>query len=280
MNNEYSEKLDKCRAQIDKIDDEILNLLKKRIEIVKDVKEIKSQNGEGFFVKSAREADMIKILMAKSGADLPKSAIASIWRKIITSSNILEQPLKIALHNQNHIADYKYILREYYADFVPIISHDSAQNVMMEIEKNQAQIAAFFLPKNDEDACGNWWINLASGNNDAKIFAKLPLLNDENSPNLVVLAKKMPEKSQKDITLLCVETSSEVSKSQLIAVMKECSIGGNIIKSSRMKSVENALFYLIEAHGYYDDKSAEIMAFSKSKIRPFVKILGCYPDFS
>ncbi|HLD77244.1 MAG TPA: chorismate mutase, partial [Rickettsiales bacterium] len=137
MNSEYSQKLGELREEIDKIDDKILKLLQKRLEIVKSVQEVKSKNGEEFFIKSAREADMIKNLLTKTKI-MPKSAIIDIWRKIITSANCLEQPLQIALHNPNHITDFKYILRQYYADFVPIINQNNIADVIFDIEKNKS----------------------------------------------------------------------------------------------------------------------------------------------
>ncbi len=217
-NQEYINKLEKCRNNIDSIDDKILQLLQDRIAQVEEVRKIKLENGEKFFIKSAREADMIKNLLEKAEEKLSKSALVSIWRKIITSSNILEQPIKIALHNPLKITDFKYILREYYADFVPIINHENISDVVLDIQKNNAQIAVFTLPKNDSDICDNWWINLANNKDGLKVFARLPFLKSDEY-NLVVLAKKEQEKSSSDISLLCVEANKNTSKSQIIADM-------------------------------------------------------------
>lgn len=279
QNKKYLEELLGCRKKIDKIDEEILALLQKRMEIVNEVRKIKSQNGEEFFIKSAREADMIKALVSKYDGVLPKSTIIGIWRKIIVSANVMEQPLKIALHNPEKIVDYNYLLREYYADFVPIISHDSVANTSLDIEKKIAQIAAFALPKSDNDnSCENWWINLANNQNGIKVFAKIPFLSCEDAPSLALLAIKKQEKSSADNSLFCIEIATTISKSQILAAMKEVGITAKILKTAQLKAVNDISFHLIEAEGFYDEKSDEITSLAKHKIHPFVKVLGVYPQ--
>ncbi len=278
QNKKYLEELLGCRNKIDKIDEEILTLLQKRMQIVGEVREIKSQNGEDFFIKSAREADMIKALVSRYDGVLPKSTIIGIWRKIIVSANMMEQPLKIALHNPRKIADYNYILREYYADFVPIVNHDSVANTALDIEKKTAQIAAFALPKSDNDnSCENWWINLANNKSGIKVFAKIPFVSLEDAPNLALLAIKEQERSSADNSLFCIEVSTTISKSQLLAVLKEIGIDAKILKTTQLKAVNDLSFHLVEADGFYDEKSDEVLTLAKHKIRPFVKVLGVYP---
>ena len=63
---------------------------------------------------------MIKDLLKKSGNILPKTTIISIWRKIITTANMHEQPLVIAIHNPKNSPDYNYLVREYYNELVPL----------------------------------------------------------------------------------------------------------------------------------------------------------------
>jgi chorismate mutase len=54
--------LEDFRSKIDVIDNKIINLLKSRMAIVARVAEFKKSNNYKFFIRSAREADMIKDL--------------------------------------------------------------------------------------------------------------------------------------------------------------------------------------------------------------------------
>ncbi|MSP33873.1 MAG: hypothetical protein EXR06_03095 [Rickettsiales bacterium] len=290
QNKNSQTSLSQCRREIDTLDSKILALFEERMKIVAKVRKIKQENGELFFIKSAREADMIKDLIAKADPILPKSMIINIWRKIITSSNMLEQTLCIAIHNPNKLSDYTYLVREYYSDFVPLITHDSVNNVVLEIEKNNAQIAIFNLPRlgsenNIDDIGEDWWINLANNKAGLRVFAKIPFMQYSNPDKqsgkaieLVAMAIKKPEKSQEDCSLFCIEVSNTVSKSQLLAAMSNNKIEGKILKSTRLKQVDDILFFLVEAQGYFDENSEEIKKLSKSKINPFIKILGVYPS--
>lgn len=271
------------RQEIDAIDNQIIDLLGKRMQVINRVGELKKSNNEKFFIRSNREADMIKDLIKKSNSDFPKSAIVSIWRKIIASANMREQSLNIALHNPKNVSDYSYLLREYYYDAVPINSHDSTSNVVAELEKGSAQIGVFELPKaNDDheksDMSDNWWIGLANNRSGIKIFAKIPFVESDNHNqiNLVALAIKPAEKSQEDNSLLYVEAKKEVSRSQILAAFVEQELKATILKSVKLPQVDDVIFYLVELEGFHSEEDAVIKNLVKSKHRPYVRVLGTY----
>jgi hypothetical protein len=216
---------------------------------------------------------MIKALVAKADPKIPKSTIVNIWRKIITSANCLEQTLKIAIHNPNKIIDYSYLVREYYGDFVPLTFHDSVNNVVLALEKDEAQIGIFALPKSVENKTENWWINLANNRSGIKVFAKIPFIG-ESSYNLVAVAKKESEKSEDDKTLLSVEIDKKITKYQIDDALKATKLKFKILQSANIDQINNISFYLVEIDGFFDEKSAEIIKFSNSEIKPFVKVLG------
>jgi chorismate mutase len=280
---ELQKTLNLFRQDIDQIDHQIIALLEERMEIISQVGELKKSNKEKFFIRSSREADMIKSLLNKSSSKFPKSTIANIWRKIITAANMHEQPFSIALHNPKNISDYAYLVREYYNDEISIISCDSANNVVSEIEKDIAQIGVFALPKNDSDEGGeHWWVNLANNQKGIKIFAKIPFvkfLDDEKNHHdteLVAVGIKTPEKSNQDNTLLCVELKSEISKQNLLMTLKDCGAEAKILKTAQLTGVKGIKFYLVEIAGFFVEGDAVVEFIKNSDIKPYVKALGHY----
>lgn len=284
--------LNALRSDIDQIDDQIISLLGKRMEIIKKVGDLKKSNNEKFFIRSSREADMIKALIKKSDSAFSKATIANIWRKIITTANVEEQGLKVAIHNPKNISDYNYLVREYYNDAVPISTHDSVTGVIVELEKNEAQIGIFDISEQfstidqeehdrKSDMNENWWISLANNRSGLKIFAKIPFVEyvdkQEADPiSLVAVAIKESEKSAEDNTLLCVELSSEVSRSQFLSAFKEQGLNAKILKVVKIHQVEKIVFYLVELSGFYVESDEVIKNFTKSKIKSYVKVLGSY----
>ena len=61
--NQQNKTLALFREQIDEIDLKILNLLKDRMVVIKNVGDLKKSYNEKFYIRSNREADMIKNLV-------------------------------------------------------------------------------------------------------------------------------------------------------------------------------------------------------------------------
>ena len=284
--NQQNKKLALFREQIDEIDLKILNLLKDRMAVIKDVGELKKSYNEKFYIRSNREADMIKNLVNLAEDKFPKSSIINIWRKIITTANMNEQALRIAIHNPRNITDYTYLVREYYNNDVPIINYDSANSVVAELENQQAQIGIFALPDSiddfdkKEDTKENWWISLANNRIGLKIFAKIPFVEfaqkdkNFNSIQLVAVAIKEAEKSISDNTLITIETSKEIGKSAILTAFKEVGLEGKILKSTQVMQFDGIKFHLIEIEGFHLENDAVFKKLSQSKIKPFIKVLG------
>ena len=180
------------RKGIDAIDKQLISLLKQRMKVVKKVGALKKKNGEKFFIRSAREADMIKNLLKKSGKNLPKSLVVNLWRKLITAANMYEQPLRIASSNSKQ----ENLLREYYDSEVPITYFKKAKDVIFALENGEALIGIFALPPYHEE---EWWKILPE---HLRVFAHIPFA-EKSEIKLVAIAAKEPEKSKDDITLVC-----------------------------------------------------------------------------
>jgi len=90
--------LQECRDAIDSIDDKVLELLNKRMEVVHRVGEIKNSSG-GAIYRPEREKDIIdrltQISLESNGA-LKKSAIEAIFLEIFAVARNLELPERIA----------------------------------------------------------------------------------------------------------------------------------------------------------------------------------------
>ena len=87
--------LEKLRKKIDEIDNEILELLNKRADIVLDVAHIK-RNENAKFYSPERERQIFERLTALNKGPFPNEALKVIFREIISASLSLEEPLKVA----------------------------------------------------------------------------------------------------------------------------------------------------------------------------------------
>lgn len=266
------------RAEIDKIDDQIIKLLQDRMKIVAQVTSLKKANNDKFFIKSAREVDMIKDLIKKTDSIFPPAVIANMWRKIITTANMHEQPIRVIIHNPKDLCDYKYLVREYYSEIVPVIELDSSNSVVVELEKNPAQIAVFAIPSEHTKDDDNWWIKLAGNKIGLQIFAKTPLIKCENTIELFLAAIKPAEKSQSDSSLLVVEVDEKFSKNDFLSALKNANLSAKILKTVNDKQFAKISFYLVEVDGFYIEEDVEIQKLKKDKIAPFVRVIGHFAN--
>ena len=88
-------KLQGLRRRIDSLDDQILELLNRRAEVVVEVGKAKDQSQGAYYVPS-REKAIFERLISKNTGPFPNEGIRRVFREIISASLSLEQPLKVA----------------------------------------------------------------------------------------------------------------------------------------------------------------------------------------
>lgn len=286
--NQHNKNLQILRDEIDAIDKQIIELIKSRMSIIPRVSELKKNNNEKFYIKSAREADMIKNLVSKVEGNYLKQAVASIWRKIICVANMEEQVLKIGIHNPRSIIDYEYLVKDHFLVQANINNFDSATNLITEMQNGSINIGVFLLPNENDDFDKkdsfqeNWWINMANNQIGLKIYSKIPFVEFYSNKkmsniSLVATAIKSPEQSIQDSTVICLEANSQFSKSQIISLFKDNNFNPKILKSVKIQQLLGMVFYLIELDGFYLEDNLILKKLSQSNIKPFIKVLGHFP---
>lgn len=185
--------LENFRKEIDTIDEQLISLLKQRMKVVKKVGALKKKNDEKFFIRSARESDMIKNLIKKAGKNLPESLVVNVWRKLITAANMCEQPLTLAATNPEH----ETLIREFYSSDVPLKFFKKNSEVISALKSGKALIGIFAL-SDAKDWCEKLPENFY-------IFARIPF-SGKSKIKLVAVAEKKPEKSKDDVTLVLTKS--------------------------------------------------------------------------
>ncbi|MDQ6963136.1 MAG: prephenate dehydratase [Mariprofundaceae bacterium] len=93
----HKKKLQDLRTNIDDIDNQILELIEKRVSFAHEVGHVKEDQGyDGPFYVPSREASIIRRLHSRSQNVLPQAALHGIFREIIGACLALEKNLSIA----------------------------------------------------------------------------------------------------------------------------------------------------------------------------------------
>ena len=90
-----AEGMDKLRGAIDAIDRRMLELISERAQLALEVGELKKREGSPVY-RPEREAAVIAGLQAENPGPLPATAVAAIWREVMSACRGLERRMKVA----------------------------------------------------------------------------------------------------------------------------------------------------------------------------------------
>jgi chorismate mutase/prephenate dehydratase len=140
--------LEKLRKEIDEIDNEILNLLNKRANVVIEIAHIK-RNEKAKFYSPEREREILERLVALNRGPFPDDTLKVIYREILSASLSIEKPLKVAclgpLATFTHLAALRHFGSS--ATFVPV---ESIKGVFDAVEADKTEYGVVPIENSNE----------------------------------------------------------------------------------------------------------------------------------
>ncbi len=88
-------RLSDIRGEIDRIDQQLLQLFNQRAALSKEVGHIKA-DVPGIIFKPVREREVLDNLAARNPGPLPEEHLRAIWREILSSSRAMQRPQSVA----------------------------------------------------------------------------------------------------------------------------------------------------------------------------------------
>ena len=164
--------LDECRIAIDTIDNEMLTLLNKRMQVVERVGEIKQDTG-GAIYRPEREKAIIERLSKLNGEQkglLNKSAIEAIFLEIFAVARNLELPEKIAYLGPEGTFTHQ-AAESRFGAMSNYLSLNSIESVFKELEAKRAKFGVVPI-ENSRDGVVGETLDLLS-KSSVKIVAEL-----------------------------------------------------------------------------------------------------------
>ncbi|MBQ4875357.1 MAG: chorismate mutase [Rickettsiaceae bacterium H1] len=219
------------RVKIDKIDLEICDLLKARMEIMHKVRVVKEKYvKQGSTIRPSRAVEVIYNACLNLFPLYPKQVVINIWRNFISISEYNEQKFSIIALNR----ECYWLGREFFGNFIENKIESNAEKLIAYLGKNDTHFG--FVPFPDKNQNDKWWIYLINSN--IKVFAVAPLFKgDEKS--VLVLGNVLLEPSKgEDFTLIATELLEKIEQDyQVIDTHK----------------VEEKNVYLVRLAGFYSD---------------------------
>ena len=177
--------IDKLRKQIDKIDFQILDLLKRRSKIAEKIgKEKKSSN----LFRPERQANILRNILKKNGNNLNPSYILSFWRSIFLSQIGVQGGIKLLLSN-NITNSYIKTIYDYFSHDIEIITMNNTSKALEKVYNGKNVLTILPYPSYNKGT--QWWTNKRL----KKLYgiAALPFfLRKKKSPSLIIVSKYKP----------------------------------------------------------------------------------------
>jgi chorismate mutase len=221
--------IDTLRSQIDSIDDEIINLLKNRVKIVKQVGELKRENSASqSFIRAGREASMLRQLIKKADGIFPPAAIATMWRMVISASLSVEQEVVIHSFAGSDNSCF-WLAREYFGTFQAVQLEKNVEELIEKVSANPAAVGVLPLLDNSKNP---WWVRPQNETNNIYVFARIPFIAENQSlvPPVLAIANTSPETTGEDISLFSI--TSNIRKENIAEAFKSHSLEARILSSS------------------------------------------------
>jgi chorismate mutase/prephenate dehydratase len=198
------------RAEIDRIDDRIADLLVERLGVVREIGRVKGDLAAGrLALRLAREAQMMRRLLARTAGRFPAVGVLRIWREIIANSTQIEVPFGCVVDARGGVLLHD-LARDQVGSATPIETVEDARAALARLGADGPLLAVLAPPDRDD-----WWPDALV--EPLRVVARLPLTESDGPPMGFVAARLEPEPSGDDRTLLVGEGAARPPAARALA---------------------------------------------------------------
>jgi chorismate mutase len=165
------------RQEIDRIDEQMHQLLMQRGDIIDRLIKVKKTQEVGSAFRPAREADMMRRLVERHRGILPLTTVESIWRVIVSSFTYVQAPFSVHADVSAGESAMRDSARFHFGFIVPYVAHFSAQAAVEAVANSKGDLALVSAISGHTP----WWITLEPVT-APKIIARLPFLERADHP--------------------------------------------------------------------------------------------------
>lgn len=273
------DELGRLRAEIDRIDDAVVDLLLERVAVVRRIAEVKA-SAPGIALRPAREAAILRRLAARAAPAIPAAAITRMWRELLAATTRLQTPYSVAVLADPATPGVLGLARDHFGSSTPLLPVETAQHGFRMVAAGEA--ALLVLPAPVDGGFG--WRKVAATLIDSplSIVGRLPFCpaeTDDMAAGALVIGALAEEPAEASLTMLAVETDPLLSRARLRDLVE---VGGIELVTlvSLMDHQPESAFHLLEVKGTDEAALSGLRhAFGPLRDRLLrLDVLGSYPQ--
>ena len=272
--------LNQLRQGIDDIDDQVHDLLMRRITLVDQVRAAKSGAPGGFF-RPAREAEILRRLVARNRGPLPKPVLVRIWREIMSAMLGLQGRFSLAVFAPEDRHEYWDLARDHFGIEARMTTHQSARGVVVAVREGAVNVGILPLPTDDED--DPWWPSLSPfAGESPTIVARLPVASAGDGqgerPSALVIGSAVHEPSASDRSFLVLRARVGVSCASLSDLLVARGFNPLYMFTREDDGDPSLTLFLVEVEGFVAAEDPRFEQFIRADESPVqgVDVLGAY----
>lgn len=278
--------LEGLREEIDRIDDSLHDLLMRRAEVSRAIAKVKQpeagpNGGTVPALRPAREAAILRRLLARHRGDLPARVLVRIWREIIAASLRVQNKFHLHVYAADNQTGFADLAHDHFGSFTPIRAHTRPSLVVHACAEEPYSLGIVPMPEIEEPG-PSWWAQLApAGEKGPRVVAKLPFVQDgEDGLSAYAIGTVEHEPSGSDTTLLLLEIAPGISRASLQNLLKNAGLNGKLVAAGRLLEKKTPDEILLEVQGFVgrDDPRLKALAESAGEAITRVAPIGGYAN--
>ncbi len=249
--------LDELRQQIDRLDDQIHDLIIERAALAGQVASAKG--GRSAMWRPQREAQILRRLVRRHRGEFPPPAIVRIWHEIMGAMLTLEGRFSVAVYAAPDRPGFWDLARDHFGTIVTMTPFQGAGAVMRAATDDPNVVGVLPWPRDSE--ADPWWPYLLGADpNSPRIVARLPLGGGDPATSAVAVARAAVEPSGDDRAFLGIEASDEISRTRLLSCLSAAGCDVGFIATHRDRADQPASLHLVEVAGFLGPDDAKLAA--------------------
>jgi chorismate mutase len=248
--------LSDLRRQIDEIDDAVHDLLIKRSELVGRIAAAKGVSQVSSPLRPAREALVLRRLVARHRGAFPVAALVRIWREIMCAMSSLQGGLSVAVCAGENCEGLLELAQNHFGSVLPITPMAGPGAVLRALADQPTAVGVMPMPDGEDQ--DPWWVHLVSDDGRApRIMARLPFKTRRSGaqPSALVIGQSLAEPTGDDRSFLALESTQDVSRARLLARLSQ--VGLTAVQATSVddpgRNASLPRLNLIEVNGFVGD---------------------------
>ncbi len=270
------------RAEIDAVDSQLHDLLMRRTDLAVQVGEVKARvqplggtPADGSkFIRPAREALILRRLVARHRGRLPKAVIVRMWREMISALLQVEGPFVVAVQAPKGETALWDLARDHYGSRVQVTPLPDNGDVLNAVARGKATVGIVPMPRLGERS--PWWPQLlASGDSVPHVMGRLPFgdIGNVRDPKAeaMVIGRAPNEPTGDDRSWVMLSLKVPRSRRAILAAAKALQPDPGLCLERTSKGQE----WLLDVAGFPGEIEAGVAA-AAEELGAEVRVLGSY----